>query len=124
MLAVMWGKSHSGTSVVNIDGHGRRTLSQYEGINEDDARRRIAQAEDRVKASLAALSGPLPPAVIDGLLAQQRALASRFGAPEDLLVQSIERTLRWDDKGEFLRPSLVGLGAEMLASAESFDRRH
>jgi pimeloyl-ACP methyl ester carboxylesterase len=121
MLAVMWGKSHPGKPVVNIDGHGRRRLAQYEGINEGDARRRIAEADDRVKASLTALSGPLSPAVIEGLLAQQRMLASKFGAPEEMFVQSVERMLSRGDNGAFLRPSPVGLGAEILASAESFD---
>ncbi len=52
MLAVMWAKSHPGTPVVNIDGHGRRTVSQYDGLSEGDARSRIAEAEARVKASL------------------------------------------------------------------------
>jgi hypothetical protein len=96
MLAVMWAKSHPGTPVVNIDGHGRRTVSQYEGLSEGDARSRIAEAEARVKASLGALSGPLPQPMADGLMAQQRALPSQFRAPEDMFVGSIERTLRWE----------------------------
>jgi pimeloyl-ACP methyl ester carboxylesterase len=121
MLAVMWAESHPGTPVVNIDGHGRRTARQYEGIPEDDARRRIAEAEERVKASLGALSGPLPRPMVEGLMAQQRALASRLGAPEEMFVEAIERSLRWEGGAAFLRPSPVGLGAEMLAKAESFD---
>jgi pimeloyl-ACP methyl ester carboxylesterase len=121
MLAVIWANSHPGTPVVNLDGHGRRRLSQYAGIGEDDARRRVGEAEQRVKASLEALSGPLPPALVDGLVAQQRALAAQFGAPEEMLVKSIERTLRREDGAAFLRPSPVGLGAEILAAAESFD---
>jgi len=45
MLAVMWAKSHPAISVVNLDGHGRRTLAQYAGIAEEDARRRVTEAE-------------------------------------------------------------------------------
>lgn len=121
MLAVMWAKSHPGTPAVNIDGHGRRTFAQFEGIDEDDARRRVAEAEERVKASLGALSGPLPQTMVEGLMAQQRSLASQLGAPEDMFVQSIGRTLRWEDGKAFLRPSPVGLGVDILADAESFD---
>ena len=121
MLAAMWANSHPGTPVVNLDGHGRRTLSQFAGIREEDARRRVAESERRVKASLGALSGPLPPALVDGLMAQQRALAATFGAPEEMFVEAIDRTLRRSDGAAFLRPSPVGLGAEILASAESFD---
>jgi pimeloyl-ACP methyl ester carboxylesterase len=106
---------------VNIDGHGRRTLSQYAGISEEDARRRVAEAEQRVKASLAALSGPLPAPLVDGLLGQQRLLAAKFGAPEEMFVQSIERTLHRQGGAAFMRPSPTGLGAEILADAESFD---
>lgn len=121
MLAVMWAKAHPGARAVNLDGHGRRTLDQYAGIPEDDARRRVAEAAARVKASLGALSGPLPPQLVDGLMAQQRAFAAQFGAPEEMFVQSIERTLRREDGAAFLRPSPVGLGAEILAAAERFD---
>jgi pimeloyl-ACP methyl ester carboxylesterase len=121
MLAVMWANSHPGTPVVNLDGHGRRTLSQYAGISEDDARRRVGEAEQRVKASLLALSGPLSPALVDGLIAQQRALARQFGAPEEMFAESIERSLRRQDGAAFLRPSPVGSGAQILAAAESLD---
>jgi pimeloyl-ACP methyl ester carboxylesterase len=121
MLAVMWAYANPGTAAVNIDGHGRRTLSQYAGISEEDARRRVAEAEQRVKASLGALSGPLPQALVDGIMAQQRALAAQFGAPEEMLVQSIDRSLRRVDGATFLRPSPIGVGAEILAAAESFD---
>lgn len=121
MLAVMWAKAHPGARAVNLDGHGRRTLDQYAGIPEDDARRRVAVAEARVKAQLGALSGLLPPPLVDALLAQQRAFAAQLGAPEEMFVQSIERTLRREDGATFLRPSPVGLGAEILAAAECFD---
>lgn len=121
MLAVMWAKAHPGARAVNLDGHGRRTLDQYAGIPEGDARRRVAEAEARVKAQLGALSGPLPPPLVDALLAQQRAFAAQLSAPEEMFVQSIERTLRREDGAAFLRPSPVGLGAEILAAAESFD---
>jgi pimeloyl-ACP methyl ester carboxylesterase len=121
MVAVMWSKSHPGVPAVNIDGHGRRTLSQYAGIRKDDACRRIAEAEQRVKAALSALSGPLPPALVDGIVAQQRALAARFGAPEEMFVKSFDRMLHRQDGATFLRPSPVGLGAEILEAAEAFD---
>jgi hypothetical protein len=54
-------------------------------------------------------------------MAQQRAFAAQLGAPEEMFVQSIERTLRREDGAAFLRPSPVGRGAEILAAAESFD---
>jgi pimeloyl-ACP methyl ester carboxylesterase len=121
MLAVMWAKSHRGAAAVNLDGHGRRTLDQYAGISHEDARRRVAEAETRVKSSLAALSGPLSPQLVEGVIAQQRRLAAQFGAPEAMFVQSIERSLRREAGAVFLRPSPVGLGAEILAAAETFD---
>jgi pimeloyl-ACP methyl ester carboxylesterase len=121
MLAVMWANAHPGVRAVNIDGHGHRTLAQYAGISEDDSRRRVAEAEQRVRASLGALSGPLPASLVEGLLAQQRSLAAKFGAPEEMFVQSIERTLHRQDGTVFLRPSPTGLGADILAGAERFD---
>jgi pimeloyl-ACP methyl ester carboxylesterase len=121
MLAAMWAAKHAGASAVNLDGHGQRPLSQYDGISEDDARRRVAAAEERVKAALAALGGPLPPALVDGLLAQQRAMASQFHAPEEMFIAAMERMLDQRDGAAFLRPSPVGLGAEILTAAESFD---
>jgi len=121
MLAAKWAESHPGVPVVNIDGHGQRRLPQYAGISEDDARRRVAEAEQRVKASLGVLSGPLPPALVDGLMAQQRALAAQFGAPEEMFLESIERMLHREDGAVLLRPSPIGLGADILAAAETFD---
>jgi pimeloyl-ACP methyl ester carboxylesterase len=121
MLAVMWARKHAGALAVNLDGHGQRTLSQYAGISEDDARRRVAAAEDRVKAALGALDGPLPPALVKGLMTQQRALATQFHAPEEMFIEAMERTLDQRDGAAYLRPSPVGLGAEILAAAESFD---
>src|SRR5262249_8130589 len=115
-------KAHPRTpAVVNLDGHGSRSLSQYVGMDPEDARRRIAEAEERVKASLAALSGPLPPPLVDGLLSQQRALAAQVGAPEEMFVESIKRTLHREDSVAFLRPSPSGVGGEILADAEAFD---
>ena len=123
MIAVMWGKVHpEATGVVNLDGHGKRVISQYVGIGPDEAEQRVAAAEARTKAALAALSGPLPPAMVDGLRAQQRALAARFGAPESMFVESTDRMLRAGADGQtFLRPSPTGIGASMLADAEQFD---
>jgi pimeloyl-ACP methyl ester carboxylesterase len=123
MLAVMWGKAHpEATGVVNIDGHGRRAAGQYAGLESDDVRRRVAAAEERVKASLGALSGPLPASMVDALLAQQRAMAAQLGAPESMFVESIRRTLRTGADGQiFLRPSPLGSGARMLADAEAMD---
>jgi len=122
MLAVMWAKAHPNTpAVVNVDGHGNRRLSQYVGIEPEDARRRIAAAEGRVRGSLDALAGPLPPPLVEQLLAQQRALAEQFGAPEEMFVESINRTLRREDGIAYLRPSPTGLGREILADAEAFD---
>jgi pimeloyl-ACP methyl ester carboxylesterase len=122
MLAVMWARAHpKAPAVVNLDGHGRRSLSQYVGIDPGDARRRIGEAEERVKASIGALSGPLPLSVVDGLLSQQRALAAQFGAPEEMFVESINRTLRREGDVAFLRPSPSGLGGEILADAAAFD---
>src|SRR5215471_2515385 len=122
MLAVMWAKAHPGTpAVVNLDGHGRRPLNQYVGIGPEDARRRIAAADERVKASIGRLSGPLPPPLVDGLLAQQRMLAAQFGAPEEMFVESINRALRREHGVVYLRPSPTGLAREILADAEAFD---
>src|SRR5215472_9794702 len=115
-------KLHPGTpAVVNLDGHGRRTLNQYVGIGPEDARRRIAAADERVKASIGRLSGPLPPPLVDGLLAQQRTLAAQFGAPEEMFVESINRALRREHGVAYLRPAPTGLGREILADAEAFD---
>jgi len=123
MLAVMWGRAHpNAKGVVNVDGHGRRLPAEYVGIDAEDVRRRVAESDGRVKASLAALAGPLPPPVIDGLLSQQRALAARFGAPEAMFVESIKRTLATEPDGQtFLRPSPTGLGGRILADAEALD---
>ncbi len=123
MIAVMWAKAHpEATGVVNLDGHGHRALNQYGGIEPHDAKRRVAAAEERTKAALSALSGPLPPAMVEGLRAQQRALAATFGAPESVFVESIKRALRIGPDGQaFLRPSPVGLGATILADAEACD---
>lgn len=121
MLAIMWAKVHTGARAVNLDGQGRRRLHQYSGIDAIDAQRRIAEADARVKASLGALAGPLPQQLVDGLLGQQRALAARFGAPEDMFVESINRMLDRKDGEVFLRPSPSGVGAEILADADAFD---
>jgi hypothetical protein len=90
-------------------------------MDPEDVRRRVAEADDRVTASLGALAGPLPPPVIDGLLSQQRAFAVQLGAPEEMFVDSIKRTLRTENGSAFLRPSPTGLGKEILADAEAFD---
>jgi pimeloyl-ACP methyl ester carboxylesterase len=123
MIAVMWGKIHTeATGVVNLDGHGRRALSQYAGIEAHEAERRIAAAEARTKTALGALSGPLSQAMDDELLAQQRVLAAKFSAPESMFVESTNRMLRIGADGQaFLRPSPTGIGAAMLADAEAFD---
>ena len=123
MLAVMWGRVHpEATGVVNLDGHGHRALAQYAGIEPQEAERRVAAAEERTKAALSALSGPLPPAMVEGLLTQQRALAAKFIAPESMFVESVKRMLRTGENGQsFLRPSPAGIGSTMLADAEAFD---
>jgi pimeloyl-ACP methyl ester carboxylesterase len=59
MLAVIWGESHPNCpGVVNLDGHGRKRLDQYVGLDPGDANQRQEQ-----------------------LLAQQQALAARIGVP-------------------------------------------
>lgn len=122
MLAVMWGESHPDCpGVVNLDGHGRKRLDQYVGLDPVEAKQRQEQLDTVVQQSLSALAGALPPSKVDALLGQQQALAARIGAPETLLVEAARRGLRTENGETRVRPAIGALGSEILGQAESFD---
>jgi pimeloyl-ACP methyl ester carboxylesterase len=122
MLAVMWGDSHPDCpGVVNLDGHGRKRLDQYVGLDPTDAQQRQEQLDALVYESLQAIGGPLQPSTVDALLAQQRALAARIGVPDTLLVEAAQRGLRTENGETRVRPAIGELGSEILAQAEAFD---
>jgi pimeloyl-ACP methyl ester carboxylesterase len=122
MVAVMWGEIHPNCpGVVNLDGHGKKRPDQYVGLDPEDARQRQEQLDTVVRQSLNALAGPLQPAKVDALLAQQQALAARIGVPEALLADAVRRGMRTEDGETHIRPAIGGIGSEILAQAETFD---
>jgi len=122
MLAVMWGETHPNCpGVVNLDGHGKKRPDQYLGLDPEDAQHRQEQLDAVVRQSLKTLAGPLPPATVDALLAQQKALAARIGVPDSLLVDAARRGLRTENVVTYIRPAIDGVGSEILAQAEAFD---
>ena len=122
MLAVMWGESHPECpGVVNLDGHGRKRLDQYVGLDPTDAKQRQEQLDAVIQQSLNALAGPLKPAQVDALLIQQRALATRIGIADAVLVEAAQRGLVREARHMRIRPEVGGLGNEILANADALD---
>ena len=111
MLAVMWGAGHPDCPrVVNLDGHGRKRPDQYVGLDPVDAKQRQVQLDAVVQQSLNALAGPLKPAQVDALLAQQRALASRIGVAADVLIEAAQRSFLTQAGDTRIRPEVGRLG--------------
>jgi pimeloyl-ACP methyl ester carboxylesterase len=122
MLAVMWGAGHPNCSgVVNLDGHGRKRPNQYVGLDPLEAKQHQEQLDAVVQQSLNALAGPLQPAQIDALLAQQRALAARIGVADAVLVEAAQRGLLTQAGDTRIRPEVGGIGTEIMADADAFD---
>jgi len=122
MLAVMWGAGRPDCpGVVNLDGHGSKRRDQYVGLDPLDAKQRQEQLDAVVQQSLNALAGPLEPAQVDALLAQQRALAARIGVAGAVLVEAAQRGLLTQAGDTRIRPEVGGLGNEILADADAFD---
>jgi pimeloyl-ACP methyl ester carboxylesterase len=122
ILAVMWAESHPDCpGVVNLDGHGRKRLDQYVGLDPADAKQLQEQLDAVVQQSLNAIGGPLQPSKVDALLAQQQAMAARIGVPDTLLVEAAQRGLRTENGETRVRPEIGAIGSEILAQAEAFD---
>ncbi len=119
MIATMWGRKHpEAAGVINVDGHGNPRPEQYMGVDTDWVAERRAELDVLQRHQLLALSGPMSEVQLAGLEAQQRALASQFGAPEALFVEGLQRGLEVRGDGTHLRPDPGGLGAEIYASLD------
>jgi len=122
MIATLWGREHPEASgVVNLDGHGNPRPEQYLGLDPDYVAERRAELEALQKQQLAALGGPLSTGQVEALTAQQRAIAARLGAPEDLFVEGLQRMLEVSAGGVRLRPAPDGYAAEIYASLDEVD---
>jgi pimeloyl-ACP methyl ester carboxylesterase len=95
--------------VVNIDGHG--TPTEYPGIAPDRLPSELDRLQEAFDAQERTLAAPLSDAALDFLLANQRGLASRVGAPEEDLVESFRRGLEIHNGQTYLRPRGEALAA-------------
>jgi pimeloyl-ACP methyl ester carboxylesterase len=82
---------------------------------------RRAELETMFKQQMAAFDGPLSDDLIGALIAQQKAVAARVGAPEDVFLEGVHRMLEIRDGKTYLRPSPSGLGGEIYAALEAID---
>jgi pimeloyl-ACP methyl ester carboxylesterase len=122
MIASMWGRDHAESAgVINLDGHGNPRTDQYVGLDPGWVAEKRLQLDALQKQQLAALSGPLSEAGVEALITQQKGVAARVGAPEDLFVEGLKRMLEVRDGGTYLRPAVDGLGAEIYASLDDVD---
>src|SRR5205807_4788626 len=116
MVAAMWGRKHAkAAGVVSLDGHGNPRPEQYLGLDRDYVAERRAELEVLQKAQLSALAGPLSTGQVEALTSQQRVVAARLGAPEDVFVEGLQRMLDVRADGVYLRPAPDGYGAEIYA---------
>jgi pimeloyl-ACP methyl ester carboxylesterase len=107
MLAALWAERHPECPLaVSVDGTPPPARpDQLDGL--DPAR---AEAElDRLRAAFAGISAayaqPLSPEQIDAALEEQRAMARRHGAPEEMAVEGFRRNLVTRDGRTWMRPS-------------------
>lgn len=123
MLAAMWGEAHPGCpGVVNLDGHGgMKRPDQFVGLDPTTTTQQQHELDAWLTSSEEEFSGPLQPAQVDDLLAQQRALAAKAGVPEDVILDSFRRSLRQENDETWLRPDPGGFGREIIAACERVD---
>ena len=122
MIATMWGQRHpEATGVINLDGHGNPRPDQYVGLDPAWVATKRAELEALQRQQLSKLSGPLSDAQLVALEAQQRALASQFGWPQDIFIEGLHRGMEVRDGETYLRPAVDGLGAEIYASLDEVD---
>lgn len=78
MLAAMWGAAHADCpGVVNLDGHAVvRRPDQFVGLDPATAAEQQRRPDAWQTSSLAELAGPLQPAQLDEMLAEELALAA------------------------------------------------
>jgi pimeloyl-ACP methyl ester carboxylesterase len=58
---------------------------------------------------------------VEALVAQQKSIAAQVGAPVDLFVEAIHRSLDVRDGRSYLRPSPAGVGGDMMAAVDECD---
>lgn len=120
MIAALWAGRHPMCpAAVSIDGTPPPSRpDQCDGI--DPAR---AQADlDRLRAAFSAIrdsmARPLTPADLEAVIDQQRAMARRLDAPEDLWAEGFRRNLTARDGHTWVRPLPPVLAAMQEAMAE------
>lgn len=122
MIATMWGRDHPDSAgIINLDGHGNPRADQYAGLDPVWVAQHRAQLEAVQSQQLAALAGPLSPARVDALRAQQTAMAARLGAPAELFMEGLDRMLEVRDGGTFLRPAIDGIGRAIYDGLDQVD---
>ncbi len=122
MIASMWGRDHpQSAGIINLDGHGNPRPDQYVGLDPKWVADQRAQLETMFKQQMAALDGPLSDAQIVALTEQQKAVAARVGAPEDVFIEGLDRMLETRAGETYLRPSPSGLGGEIYAALDAID---
>src|SRR5260370_8232846 len=119
MIASIWGRDRPGPAgVSNLDGHGNPRPDQYVGREAAWVSEKRAQLEALQKQQLVTLAGPMSAASVEALTSQQKAVAMRVNAPEELFVEGLQRMLEVRDEGTYLRPAIDGLGTEIYTSLD------
>lgn len=122
MIASIWGRDHpESAGVINLDGHGNPRPDQYVGLDPAWVSEKRAQLEALQKQQLVTLAGPMSAASVEALTSQQKAVAMRVNAPEELFVEGLQRMLEVRDEGTYLRPAIDGLGTEIYTSLDDVD---
>jgi pimeloyl-ACP methyl ester carboxylesterase len=106
MIAALWAERHPMCpAAVTLDGTPPPSRpDQCAGIDPARARADLERLYGVFSAMRDSMAKPLTPSGIDAALDQQRAMARRYGAPEDVAVEIFRRNLTTRDGHIWARP--------------------
>jgi pimeloyl-ACP methyl ester carboxylesterase len=117
MLAALWAERHpSCPGAVSLDGTPPPSRpDQLAGLAPERAAAELARLRQTFAAMSAAMAAPLSAEHVAAAVAGQRAMARRYGMPEEVWVAGFERNLVERDDATYVRPA--PLAAEQLRVA-------
>jgi pimeloyl-ACP methyl ester carboxylesterase len=120
MIAALWARRHPMCpAAVSLDGTPPPSRpDQCTGIEPAQALADLERLHAAFSAMRDSMARPLTPSDVQAALDQQRAMARRYGTPEDMVAEGVRRNLTIRDGQTWLRPLPHVLAALQTAVAD------